>query len=67
MLKLNITGQMRRGKRNSGKRELRAFRKSCRKKQDRQQVKLYPRLEAGRGVGWCFTGSAGSRGRSERE
>ena len=58
---------MRRGKRNSGKRELRAFRKSCRKKQDRQQVKLYPRLEAGRGVGWCFTGSAGSRGRSERE
>ena len=61
---------MRWGKRTSGKRELRAFRKSCRKKQDRQQVKLYPGLvvvEAGRGVGWCFTGSTGSRVRSERE
>lgn len=61
---------MRWGKRNSGKRELRAFRKSCSKKQDRQQVKLYPGLvvvEVGREWGWCFTGSTGSRVRSERE
>lgn len=59
---------MRWGKRNSAKRELRAFRKSWRKKQDRQQVKLYPGLVVVEAVGrGCFIGSTGSRVRSERE